>query len=361
MEFLHSWLIAAIIPFLLLLFLLKKIEKRRFSDIPTSLIVKKIGGLKLFAKKCGKVLWIFTAILIVTALMRPQSIGRDKIFGVEGRIMILSVDLSTSMSDAYYSKNNRASIDVIKELSLEFVKKRASTDFIGITAYGGRYSGRQGGEAAIIVSPTSEYTQLEASIKELKPKMLGFYTSIGEGIFISILSLVDYDALQKIKQGNPNYFNDLEKSIESEDKTYALNVIRELGRLKNCVIVLFTDGKNNAGIEPAYPLWLCKMLGIKVHLGALESTGATGLSEEEQARRKALLIGGVLETGGKYFEMNIIEQAREFYEEVDKLETAHLKFKNFETRKDIFFWPIVITLIAIGVIISLENIFPRIQ
>jgi Ca-activated chloride channel family protein len=360
MEFLYPLVLIAIVPFLLLFLLLKKLEKRRYRDIPTALIVKEIGGLKSFAKKCGRMLWILAAIFIIIALSRPQIISEAEKIETEGRMMILSIDLSASMSGTDRSETRRVAVDVIKELSLEFVKKRAATDLVGITAYGGRSRGRENGEAAIILFPTSEYEQLKASIKMLEPRMLGLYTSIGEGIFLSVLSLIEPEAICEIKKENPNYFNDLQQSIE-EDKTYALTLVKKIGRFRNRIIVLFTDGKNNSGIEPRYPLWLCELLGIKVYFAALESTGPTGLSPEEEEREKSLLIEGTLKTGGKYYEMEVAEQSREFYEEIDRLETARLEFRGFEKKKDLYFWPVLFAFIAIGIAVILENIFPRIQ
>ncbi len=355
MELSYQWILLGIIPFLVLFFFLKKLEKKRYLDIPTGIIVQKVSGFKSFFRKSGKVLWILAATFLIIALARPQDIAEFEKFGVEGRMMVLSVDLSTSMSSTSYSRINRSSVDVIKELSLEFVKKRATTDLVGITAYGGKSSGRQNGEAAIIVFPTSEYAQLEASIKLLKPYMFGSHTSVGEGIFLSILSSIDQNSLRDIN------IETLVKSIEGEDKTYALQIIKKLGRFKNRIIILFTDGKNNAGIEPKYPLWLAKMLGVKVYFAALESTGGTGLSEEEQERQKGLLIQGVIETGGKYFETSVMEQCQEFYEEIDRLETARLEFAGFEVKYDLYFWPAAFTLILIVIAIILENGFPRVQ
>ncbi|MDP1629149.1 MAG: hypothetical protein Q8L57_00860 [bacterium] len=329
-------------------------EKRRYLDIPTGLIVRRIGRLKSFFKKIGRTIWILAALLLIVVLARPQSVSDAQKLDIEGRIMVLSVDLSTSMSGTSYSRTGRASVEVIKELSLEFVKKRATTDLIGITAYGGRSRGRDNGEAAVIVFPTSEFAQLEASIKILKPYMLGAFTSIGEGITLSILSLLDQENLKDID------FPTLIQSLEG-DRLYALDLVKKLGRFRNRMIILFTDGKNNAGIEPAYPLWLAKMLGIKVYFAALESTGSSGLSEEEERRQKELLIQGVLETGGKYFEMGIVEQTWEFYEEVDRLETARLKLIGFEKKEDLCFWPVMAALILAITAVILENIFPRIQ
>ena len=355
MEFLYPWLLICAAPFLLLLFFLKKIEEKRYLDIPTEMIVRRIGPAKSFFKKSGRILWISATLLLIVALARPQSVFESEKMKIEGRMMILSIDLSTSMSSTYYSKTGRAAVDVIKELALEFVGKRVITDIVGITAYGGRGRGRNNGEAAVIVFPNSEYAQLEASIKFLKPQMLGLYTSIGEGIFLSILSIFDQDTLDDID------VETLYQSLESNDRSYALDLVKKIGRFRNRIIILFTDGKNNSGIEPSYPLWLAKILGIKVHFAALESTGYTGLSEEEEARQKELLINGVLETGGKYFEMGVVEQVRDFYEEVDRLETARLEMAGFEKKAELYFWPALGALILILIAAVLENIFPRIQ
>jgi len=360
MSFAEPWFLFVIIPFVFLLFFLKRIERKNSLDIATGLIVRRLGSVKSFFKKSGRVMWISAAFLLVGALARPQTVSEGRSINIEGRMMILSVDLSYSMSGTTRSKTGRPAVDVIKELSVEFVKKRATTDFVGITAYGGKATGRKSGESAVIVFPTFEYAQLEASIKLLEPRMLGSYTSIGEGIFISILSLIEPSVIQAIKKENADYINDLTESIEAEDKTFALNFVKRVGYFRNQVIVLFTDGKNNAGIEPKYPLWLCKMLGIKVYFGALESTGATGLSSGEEIRQKNLLIEGTLATGGKYFEMQVTEQARKFYEEIDRLETARLEFENVEFKKSVAFMPVFIALILIGLVIVFENIFPRV-
>ncbi len=354
MGFSQPWILMAVIPFLLLLFFLKKIEKRRYRDIPTEMIVKRIGGIKKFAKTAGKILWISAAIFLIISLAQPQNVLETDKFNIEGRVMVLSVDLSTSMSGTGFSTAGRPAVDVIKELSLEFTKRRATTDLVGITAYGGKSSGRDYGQAAVIVFPTSEYAQLEPSIQFLKPFMLGAYTSIGEGIFLSILSILDQETLEDIN------IPALVQSLEG-DHIYALGLVKKTGRFNNRVIILFTDGKNNAGIEPKYPMWLAKMLGIKVYFVALESTSYTGLSPDEQKRQKELLIQGVLETGGKYYEASKIEQVEEFYDDIDRLETARLGMETFEKREDLYFWPVLLVLIIILTGAVLENIFPRIQ
>ncbi len=354
MSFSQPWILMVIIPFLLLLFFLKKIEKKRYRDIPTGMIVKRIGRIKKFMKTAGKVLWISAAIFLIISLARPQNVLEIDKFNIEGRVMILSVDLSTSMSSTGYSKTGRSSVDVIKELSLEFAKRRATTDLVGITAYGGKYSGRDGGQASIRVFPTSEYAQLEASIQLLKPYMLGSYTSIGEGIFLSVLSILDQETLKDIDVPA------LVQSLE-DNHAYALGLVKKTGRLNNRVIILFTDGKNNAGIEPKYPLWLAKMFGIKVYFVSLESTGPTGLSPSEEKQRKDELIQGVLQTGGKYYEANIVEEVEKFYKDIDLLETARLEMETFEKMEDLCFWPVMAALVLIVFGVILETAFPRIQ
>ncbi|PJC25088.1 MAG: hypothetical protein CO056_02245, partial [Candidatus Tagabacteria bacterium CG_4_9_14_0_2_um_filter_41_11] len=117
MEFLYPWILSGIIPFIILLFLLKKLEKKRYLDIPTGIIVQRISGFKEFFRKSGKVLWILIAVSLIIALARPQGVSELEKFGVEGRIIVLSVDLSTSMSNTSYSRTGRSSVDVIKELS----------------------------------------------------------------------------------------------------------------------------------------------------------------------------------------------------------------------------------------------------
>lgn len=355
MEFTNPFALFFIIPFLFLLFFLKKLEKKRYLNIPTGIIVRRISKQKRFVKKCGPVLWVLSAVFLVIALAGPRSVTLAEKIYVEGRVMIASVDLSTSMSGTSSSSAHRPSIDVIKELLQKFVKRRATTDLMGITAYGGNSSGRKNGEAAVIVFPTSELAQLEASISMLKPRLLGGFTSIGEGLLISTLSCLDYDKLQLIN------IPELIKSLDSEEKAYALDVVAIVGSLKNHIIILFTDGKNNAGIEPYRVLWLDRMLEIKVYFASLESTGATGLSKEEEEKQKNLLIEGVVSTGGIYSEMNIVENVESFFDEVDRLETARLEFGEYEKMIPFYRTPLLFAIVLICVLFALENRYPRIQ
>jgi hypothetical protein len=355
MIFSYPWAFLILIPFAVLFFRMKKLEKKRFFDVPASMIVRRPAGMKNFAGKNGRFLWLFPVFLLVCALSEPYGVMLSKEMSAEGRIMVFCADLSTSMFGTYRSATGRSSLDVMKEYAQVFVKKRASTDLVGITAYGGRSRGRKNGEAAIIVLPTSEERQLYASIKVMKPGMLGAYTSIGEGLLVSIFSCIDHKTLEKIN------ITKLVKSIEEGDRTYALEAAKKIGHLKNRVIILFTDGKNNSGIEPEHAFYLAKILGIKVHFGSLESTGATGLTEAEEKREKEKIIKGVTETGGVYMEMNVAENLELFFGEIDRLETARLEFSFGEQKKSLRSYFIFAASFFIVLLFAFENIYPRIQ
>lgn len=356
MGLFHPFALLILLPFLLLLVCMKKLERKRYLDIPTSLIVRRVGLVKNIVKKSGLVLWFLSALFLVLAYSDPRGvISEEKVF-VEGRKIIVVGDLSLSMSSKTRSTTGRSSMDVFKELALKFVEKRVATDLVGVTAYAGRSRGRDNGEAAVIFFPTSDLAQLKASINILKPLMLGSHTAIGDGILVSVFSLLDYEILKTIDT------RELSKSLDTEDKLYAQEVVKKVGRLNNCMIILFTDGVNNSGIEPKNALWLARMLGIKIHFAALKSTGPTGYSSfEEEQKIKQGLIEGVIVTGGIYSEMDLIEKVEDFFNEVDRLETARMALASYEREKRYRDIPLIIAAFLIIAGFALENVFPRIQ
>ena len=67
---------------------------------------------------------------------------------------------------------------------------------IGITAYSGKGGGvgrRVPGSARILMYPTEDVAQVEAAINSVEATMFGAYTAIGDGIFVSILALIDQE------------------------------------------------------------------------------------------------------------------------------------------------------------------------
>ncbi len=189
----------------------------RFSA--ASILVKQGRGLRAYG------LWLLPAmrtvafVLAVLALARPQE--RDsklRDLSVEGIDVMIALDLSTSMEAADFRPNNR--LHVAKEVLGDFISSRAN-DRIGLVVFSG---------AAYTQAPlTLDYGVLKEVVRQLRTRVLEDGTAIGDAVATAVNRLRDSEA-------------------------------------KSRVIVLITDGDNNAGsVSPIDAAKAAKALGVPVY------------------------------------------------------------------------------------------------
>ncbi len=339
MAFERPFVILMIIPFLLLFFFLGKLERRKALMAPSYGGERRNLFIWLITRKVPKVLWLIVAAISILVLAGPTKLVSKEGVEVQGRIKCISLDLSFSMRETGRSKTGRSSVEVIKDVTIPFVEKRAATDFITVTVFGGKSSGPDNGDATVLVRPTQNAEFIKNQIKKIKPGMVGSYTSIGEGIFTCLSSMLD----QEFETHQIDRFR-LRESLEKEEWNYPTLAAKKIGRMRNMIIVLFTDGVNNAGIEPLTMVKFVRMLGIKMYFSVLESTGATGVSQDEEVKRRNALINAVRATGGWDFETKVAEDVEKHYSEIDKFESAKvrliLKEQSLPKWRDWLWWAI---------------------
>src|SRR5215468_573157 len=156
--------------------------------------------------------------LAIVALARPQE--RDekaRDLSVEGIDIVIALDLSTSMEAGDFQPHNR--VYVAKEVLTEFLDSRIN-DRIGLVVFAGQ---------AYTQAPlTLDYGVLKELVKQLRTRVLEDGTAIGDALAISLNRLRDSDA-------------------------------------KSRVVVLITDGDNNAGrISPLDAAAMAKALKVPV-------------------------------------------------------------------------------------------------
>jgi len=122
---------------------------------------------------------------------------------------------------------------------------------------------------------------------------------------------------------------------------------------KTKVIVLVTDGVNNAGaIDPVSAAAVCKGLGIKVYTVGVGSGGRVPVSLASQdpvtgrtVTRRYLMNVPVDEpllrqiaqrTGGRFFKATDGEALRRIFQEIDKLEKTQFKVKRYVRYREAF-------------------------
>ena len=175
-------------------------------------------GLRSVLRQALPLLRMAAVALAVVALARPQTVGaRVRDLSVEGIDIMIALDLSTSMEAGDFRPQNR--IYVAKETLNEFISSRVN-DRIGLVVFAG---------AAYTQAPlTLDYGVLREVVKQLRTRVLEDGTAIGDALAVSLNRLRDSDAKSK-------------------------------------VVVLITDGDNNAGrISPLDAAAMAKALKVPV-------------------------------------------------------------------------------------------------
>jgi Ca-activated chloride channel homolog len=247
------------------------------------------------------VLRLIALALLIIAMARPRTTDvSTRSSSTQGIDIVLSIDVSASML-ARDLKPNR--LEALKEVAAEFIKGRPS-DRIGLVEYAG--------ESFTKTPVTSDKAIVLASLNEIEYNtVIESGTAIGMGLATSVNRLKDSKAKSK-------------------------------------VIILLTDGVNNAGfIDPKIASELAIEYGIKVYTIGVGSNGMAlspigilpngqfqyGMAQVEIDEK--LLQEIAQSTGGKYFRATNKEKLEEIYEEIDSLEKTEIeefKYTNYEER-----------------------------
>lgn len=206
--------------------------------------------------------WLMVGVWVLwsLALAQPQWVNGQSSESRYGRDIMLAVDLSGSMAihDFYSSGFSISRLHAIKQVLVPFIEER-SADRMGLVVFG---------EQAYIQAPlTYDHHLVQTLLNQTETGLVGDRTAIGNAIALAV------------------------KHLE-----HAAEVRRAGG---GQVIVLLTDGRNNAGsITPEHAASMARALGIRIYTIGVGGVGAdssgTGLNEPEL---KALAA----DTHGKYF------------------------------------------------------------
>ena len=272
-------------------------------------------------KSILKYLRLISIILIVTALARPQVIDTStRVKTNSGIDIIMAIDVSASML-AKDLKPNR--LDALKNVAEEFIKNRIS-DRIGLVEYAG--------ESYTKTPLTTDKSVTLRSLKDIKyNNIIEGGTAIGMGLATSVNRIKDSKAKSK-------------------------------------VIILLTDGVNNAGfIDPMTAAELATEFQIKIYsigLGTnglalspvgIDSRGKFNYANVQVEIDEKLLTQISEMTGGKYFRATDNDRLKEIYSDIDELEKTEIeefKYYSVDEKYRYFLLPAII-LIAFEMIMKL--------
>jgi Ca-activated chloride channel family protein len=254
---------------------------------------------------------------LIVALARPQLGTATSRIRASGIDIMLLLDVSLSMlSEDFSIGSQRASrLEVVKQVTEKFISGRTD-DRIGIIAFSGR---------AYLVSPlTLDHTWLVENLSRLSIRRIGDQTAIGSSL---------------VEDGT---------AIGSALAT-AANRLRDK-HAKSRVIVLLTDGDNNAGkIPPLTAAEAAAAIGIKIYtIGAgtnglvpfphSDGFGNTYYSQEympfkEDTCREIARIGN-----GIFFRASDTKTLTEIFSQIDHLEKTDVEVQKHQSYEDLFTW-----------------------
>jgi Ca-activated chloride channel family protein len=285
---------------------------KRKQQSPTLKIssIKGFKAQKSLLAKLKPFLFVFRLLALsslIIAMARPRKVDiSSQTKSTKGIDIVMAIDVSGSML-AKDLKPNR--MEALKKVAENFVEGRPN-DRIGIVVYAS--------EAYTKTPVTSDKAIIQEAIQSIKyDNVLQDGTGIGMGL------------------------------------TTAVNRLKD-SKAKSKVIILLTDGVNNAGfIEPETASQIAREYGIKVYTIGIGTNG-NAMFPYAYAPNGGFLFRmmpveidvNLLQTiarntGGKYFRASSNSKLESIYKEINKLETTEiqeLKFYDYDEKYRLFVW-----------------------
>lgn len=251
-------------------------------------------------------LYLALALLIV-ALARPQKGETFSSIEASGVDILLALDVSGSMKAEDFTVGGQPAsrLAVVKKVTEQFIAQRPN-DRIGIVAFAGR---------PYLVSPlTLDHQWLLQNMDRVKIGLVEDGTAIGSAIAM------------------------------------AANRLRGDKTAKSRVLILLTDGENNAGrISPATAAEAARAVGARLYaIGAggdrpvriPVGSGFMGMMQYQQV--EPLNAEGLKEIArigeGQFFRATDTRSLEEIYAQIDKLEKSTFEAKQYRQYSDLFPW-----------------------
>jgi Ca-activated chloride channel homolog len=263
-------------------------------------------------------------LLLLCAIARPQWLGEPIELPSKGRDLMLAVDLSGSMQieDMVINGKTVDRFSLIQNVLGEFIERR-NGDRLGLILFA---------DHAYLQAPlTQDRRSIATFLADAQIGLVGKQTAIGEAIALAV-----------------KRFDQVSES--------------------NRVLVLLTDGSNNAGnIEPDVAAEIAAKRNVTIYtvgVGAevMERRTIFGKErvnpsmdlDEAQLQRLATM------TNGYYFRAKNSEELAQIYQKIDQLEPVSRDNLSYRPKSELFFWPLLGALfmslwISLSQVITLPN------
>ena len=260
--------------------------------------------------------------LFVLSLARPQEGYKSTEILSVGVDIMLALDTSGSMQALDFIKDEKRDtrLAMVKDVVSQFIDNRPN-DRMGMIVFGS--------EAYTQCPLTLDQGILKSFLSKLDIGMAGDSTAIGSAIGIAVKRL---------------------KDLESESK----------------VIILLTDGQNNAGsLPPLQAAQTAKAFGIKIHTIAVGTHGkapflVNSIFGQRYVYQQVDIDEDTLKkisdlTGGQYFRATDLESLKTIYKKIDEMEKSEVKVIDHSEYTELFHYFLIPGLMILLLEILLSN------
>ncbi|MCC9606148.1 VWA domain-containing protein [Blastopirellula sp. JC732] len=273
--------------------------------------------------------WVPTAlrfaaiILLIVCLARPQEGRKHTVVDSEGIAIEMVVDRSGSMQAMDFEVDGQPvdRLTAVKDVVGKFISgddklSGRTCDLVGLVTFARNADG--------ISPPTLDHPYM---IKQLDQTKIATErnedgTAIGDALGLAV------EKLSALGEGDQQ-------------------------KLKSKVVILLTDGENNAGdLDPVVAAELAASLDVKVYTIGVGTKGQapvpvmdpfTGRTTFQMAQvniDEATLKSIADATGGQYFRATDTASLEKIYDEIDQLEKSHVEAKHFVDFRELAIEPI---------------------
>ena len=292
--------------------------------------------------------WLPTALgltaltLLIVAMARPQEGRKETITDSEGIAIEMVVDRSGSMQAMDFTVEGQPvdRLTAIKDVAGKFINGEDGNDgriadLVGLVSFAGNADG--------LVPPTLDHSYVTSHLDSLEivNRRSEDGTAIGDGIGLAIEKLAQLDL----------------KAEESD----------QFEKIKGKVVILLTDGENNAGqLDPVPAAELAKSFDIKIYTIGVGTKGQAPVpvvdpfTGEKVVRMMDVNIDEETlqkvaeETGGRYFRATDSDSLAAIYEEIDQLEKSRVEARHLMDYREFAIESVNIGGIAVPSLISMS-------
>ena len=251
---------------------------------------------KVYLRHVPFILRMAAVAVLIIILARPQSTNSWQNTSTEGIDIVMAMDISSSMLAQDFKPNR---LEASKDVAASFINGRPN-DNIGLVVFAA--------ESFTQCPLTTDHTVLLNLFKDIQPGIIQDGTAIGLGLANAVSRIKDSQAKSK-------------------------------------VIILLTDGVNNAGeIAPVTAAEIAKTFGIRIYAIGVGTQGkapypfqtAFGVQyqdidvEIDEPTLKQIAST----TGGQYFRATDNSSLKEIYSEIDKMEKTKISVQQYSKKQE---------------------------